>query len=247
MGFIRKIISSRPKKSEDVFYTDLSKILGFKPKEIAHYQKAFVHRSIKEFDKKTGFPLNYERLEFLGDAILSTVIAAHLFHVVPSGDEGYLTQMRSKIVSREHLNELGRDLDLLRFIRSNVILSNFGENVHGNIFEALVGAIYLDRGYAYCEKFINKRVIVPYVDIMKLEGKITSYKSLFIEWCQKKKKELVFEVYEDSGNDSIKQFSVKLFLNGELIAKGRATSKKKAEEVAAKRAYYAFQNEFTIG
>ncbi|NEW79243.1 MAG: ribonuclease III [Gelidibacter sp.] len=247
MGFIRKIISSRPKKNEDVFYTDLSKILGFKPKNISHYQKAFVHRSIKEFDKKTGFPLNYERLEFLGDAILSTVIAAHLFHVVPSGDEGYLTQMRSKIVSREHLNELGKDLDLLRFIRSNVILSNFGENIHGNIFEALVGAIYLDRGYTYCEKFINKRVIVPYVDILKLEGKITSYKSLFIEWCQKKKKELVFEVYEDSGNDAIKQFSVKLFLNGELISKGRATSKKKAEEVAAKRAYYAFQNEFTIG
>jgi ribonuclease-3 len=247
MGFIRKIISSRLKKSEDIFYTDLSKILGFKPKNITHYQKAFVHRSIKEFDKKTGFPLNYERLEFLGDSILSTVIAAHLFHVVPSGDEGYLTQMRSKIVSREHLNELGRDLDLLRFIRSNVILSNFGENVHGNIFEALVGAIYLDRGYPYCEKFINRRVIIPYVDILKLEGKITSYKSLFIEWCQKKKKELVFEVYEDSGNDAIKQFSVKLFLNGELIAKGRATSKKKAEEVAAKRAFYAFQNEFPIG
>ncbi|OGS73981.1 MAG: ribonuclease III [Flavobacteria bacterium RIFCSPLOWO2_12_FULL_35_11] len=245
MGFIRKIITVRS-KGEDTFYNDLSKILGFKPKNISFYQKAFVHRSIKEFDKTTGNPLNYERLEFLGDAILSAVIAAHLFHVVPSGDEGYLTQMRSKIVSREHLNELGRDLDLLRFIRSNVILSNFGENVHGNIFEALIGAIYLDRGYAYCEKFINKRVIAPYVDILKLEGKITSYKSLFIEWCQKKKKDLVFEVYEDSGNDVVKHFSVKLFLAGELIAKGRATSKKKAEEVAAKRAYYAFQNEITI-
>jgi ribonuclease-3 len=127
-----------------------------------------------------------------------------------------------------------------------VILSNFGENVHGNIFEALIGAIYLDRGYTYCEKFIFKRVIAPYVDILKLEGKITSYKSLFIEWCQKKKKDLVFEVYEDSGNDVVKHFSVKLFLAGELIAKGRATSKKKAEEVAAKRAYYAFQNEITI-
>lgn len=245
MGFIRKIITSRP-KSKDIFYTDLSKILGFKPKNITFYQKAFVHRSIKEFDKNTGFPLNYERLEFLGDAMLSAIIAAHLFNEVPSGDEGYLTQMRSKIVSREHLNELGRDLDLLRFIRSNVILSNFGENVHGNIFEALIGAIYLDRGYTYCQKFIYKRVITPYVDILKLEGKITSYKSLFIEWCQKKKKDLAFEVYEDSGNDATKHFSVKLFLDGELIAKGRSTSKKKAEEVAAKRAYYAFQNEITI-
>jgi len=245
MGFIRKIITSRP-KSEEVFYTDLSKILGFKPKNITFYQKAFVHRSIKEFDKNTGFPLNYERLEFLGDAMLSAIIAAYLFQVVPSGDEGYLTQMRSKIVSREHLNELGKDLDLLRFIRSNVLLSNFGDNIHGNLFEALIGAIYLDRGYKYCEKFTFKRVINPYVDILKLEGKITSYKSLFIEWCQKKKKELVFEVYEDSGNDIIKHFSVKLFLDSELIAKGRATSKKKAEEVASKRAFYAFQNEITI-
>ncbi|WP_372769344.1 ribonuclease III [Lutibacter sp.] len=245
MGFIRKIITPRA-KSDDTFYNDLAKIIGFKPKNITHYQKSFVHRSIKEFNKKTGHPLNFERLEFLGDAMLSAIIAAHLFQVVPSGDEGYLTQMRSKIVSREHLNELGKDLGLLRFIRSNVLLSNFGDNIHGNLFEALIGAIYLDRGYKYCEKFIFKRVINPYVDILKLEGKITSYKSLFIEWCQKKKKELVFEVYEDSGNDIVKHFSVKLFLEGELIAKGRATSKKKAEEVAAKRAFYAFQNEFNI-
>jgi len=245
MGFIRKIITPRA-KSDDTFYNDLAKIIGFKPKNITHYQKAFVHRSIKEFDKKTGNPLNFERLEFLGDAMLSAIIAAHLFQVVPSGDEGYLTQMRSKIVSREHLNELGRDLGLLRFIRSNVLLSNFGDNIHGNLFEALIGAIYLDRGYKSCEKFIFKRVINPYVDILKLEGKITSYKSLFIEWCQKQKKELLFEVYEDSGNDIVKHFSVKLFLDGELIAKGRATSKKKAEEVAAKRAFYAFQNEFNI-
>ncbi|MFA5296926.1 MAG: ribonuclease III [Lutibacter sp.] len=245
MGFIRKIITARA-KSDDTFINDLTKIIGFKPKNITHYQIAFVHRSIKEFDKNTGNPLNYERLEFLGDAMLSAVVAAHLFQIVPSGNEGYLTQMRSKIVSREHLNELGKDLDLLRFIRSNVVLSNFGDNIHGNLFEALIGAIYLDRGYKYCEKFIFKRVINPYVDILKLEGKITSYKSLFIEWCQKKKKELVFEVYEDSGNDIVKHFSVKLFLDGEIVAKGRGTSKKKAEEIAAKRAYYAFQDQITI-
>jgi len=149
--------------------------------------------------------------------------------------------MRSKIVSREHLKELGRDLDVLRFVKSNIARSKFGENIHGNIFEALVGAIYLDRGYKYCFKFINKRVIVPYVDVPKLEGKITSYKSLFIEWCQKQKKEFVFEIYEDTGNDALKHFSVKLFLDGIVIAKGRATSKKKAEETASKRAYYANQ------
>jgi ribonuclease-3 len=240
MNFIRKIINSRS-KNDEVFFSDLKTIIGFKPKNLYYYKKAFTHRSIKEFDLDTGHPSNYERLEFLGDAMLSAIIASYLFNEVPSGDEGYLTQMRSKIVSREHLNELGRDLDLLRFVKSNIARSKFGENIHGNIFEALVGAIYLDRGYKYCFKFINKRVIVPYVDVPKLEGKITSYKSLFIEWCQKQKKEFAFEIYEDTGNDALKHFSVKLFLDGIVIAKGRATSKKKAEETASKRAYYANQ------
>ena len=244
MNFIRKIIDTRT-KNDEVFYKDLKKIIGFNPKNLQFYKKAFIHRSIKEVDKKTGLPLNYERLEFLGDAMLSSVIASYLFQEVPSGDEGYLTKMRSKIVSREHLNELGKDLNLFRFVRSNVVKSKFGENIHGNIFEALIGAIYLDRGYTYCKKFIFKRVIIPYVDVPKLEGKITSYKSLFIEWCQKVKNDFNFEVYEDSGNDAIKHFSVKLFLDGKIIAKGRATSKKKAEETAAKRAYYAFQHEIS--
>ncbi|MEX1384369.1 ribonuclease III [Lutibacter sp.] len=244
MNFIRKIIDTRT-KNDEAFYKDLKKIIGFNPKNLQYYKKAFIHRSIKEVDKKTGLPLNYERLEFLGDAMLSSVIASYLFQEVPSGDEGYLTKMRSKIVSREHLNELGKDLDLFRFVRSNVVKSKFGENIHGNIFEALIGAIYLDRGYTYCKKFIFKRVIIPYVDVPKLEGKITSYKSLFIEWCQKVKNDFAFEVYEDSGNDTIKHFSVKLFLDGKIIAKGRATSKKKAEETAAKRAYYAFQQEIS--
>lgn len=244
MNFIRKIFENLSPEDK-VFFVELKFILGFAPKNLHYYKKAFIHRSIKEIDKVSGLPQNYERLEFLGDAMLSAVIAAYLFEEVPSGDEGYLTQMRSKIVSREHLNELGRDLNLIKFVKSNVAKSKFGENIHGNVFEALIGAIYLDRGYKYCEKFIQKRVIVPYVDVPKLEGKITSYKSLFIEWCQKKKNEFLFEVYEDTGNDAIKHFSVKLFLNGDLISKGRATSKKKAEETASKRAYYAFQNEIS--
>lgn len=244
MSFIRKIIKPRPIRDEYLFL-QLKKMLGFTPKDLFYYKKAFIHRSIKETDKLTGLPQNYERLEFLGDAMLGAVIAAFLFKEVPSGDEGYLTKMRSKIVSRDHLNELGRDLDLLRFVKSTVAKSKFGENIHGNVFEALVGAIYLDRGYKYCEKFIYKRVIVPYVDVPKLEGKITSYKSLLIEWCQKQKKEFRFDVYEDTGKDTVKHFSVKLFIDGKLISKGRATSKKKAEETASKRTYYAFQDEIT--
>lgn len=244
MNLIRKIIKTRSEKDE-AFFVDLKKLLGFTPKYLQYYKKAFIHRSLKKVDKKTGLIINYERLEFLGDAMLSAVIASHLFQEVPAGNEGYLTQMRSKIVSRKHLNELGRDLNLIRFVKSNISKSKFGENIHGNIFEALLGAIYEDRGYIYCKKFIYKKVIIPYVDVPKLEGKITSYKSLFIEWCQKQKNDFVFEVYEDTGNDPIKHFSVKLFLDGKIIAKGRATSKKKAEETASKRAYFAFQREIS--
>jgi ribonuclease-3 len=185
--------------------------------------------------------MNYERMEFLGDAMLSSVIAAHLYKKVPTGDEGYLTKMRSKIVSREHLNELGRDLNLIQFVDSKVPPQHFGENIHGNIFEALVGALFLDKGYSYCEKFIYNKVIVPYVDIPKLEGKIISYKSLVIEWCQKEKKQFQYIVFDDNGNDGQRYFGVKLSIDDKIVAKARATSKKKAEEIASKRAYFAFQ------
>ncbi|MAO10437.1 MAG: ribonuclease III [Flavobacteriaceae bacterium] len=240
MTSIKHIFNSRTTTDGDFFYA-MKKILGFKPKNISIYNEAFTHRSLHEKNNK-GQPQNYERLEFLGDAMLGSVIAAHLFNKVPSGDEGYLTKMRSKVVSREHLNELGRDLNLIKFLKSSVTTDQFGGNIHGNIFEALVGAIYLDRGYKYCEKFIYKRVIKPYVDIERLEGKIISYKSLFIEWCQKSKKHFKFHIYEDTGKDELKHFAVKLQLENETIAKARATSKKKAEERAAKRAYYKFQS-----
>ncbi len=210
-----------------------------------HFKKAFTHSSIKK-TSASGKPLNYERLEYLGDAILSAVIAYYLFKKMPLGTEGYLTQMRSKIVSREHLNEIGRDLDLIRFVISNVPEQNFGDDIHGNIFEALVGAVFLDKGYRYCERFIYRVVIEPYVDIERLEGKITSYKSLLIEWCQKQKKKIKYDVYEDTGNDSLKHFSVKLYIDEVVISKGRATSKKKAEEIASKRSYYKLQDKISI-
>ena len=240
MSIIRKIFSNSRSPEDGIFFTDIQKILGFKPLNLECYRRAFTHRSSNKLDSN-GNAVNYERLEFLGDAMLSSVIAAYLFNEVPSGDEGYLTKMRSKIVSREHLNELGRDLDLISFIESKVPVQHFGENIHGNIFEALVGAIYLDRGYPYCEKFIRKRVITPYVDIAKLEGKVISYKSLLIEWCQKEKKVFHYDVFEDNGISGERFFGVKLSIDKKVIAKARATSKKKAEEIASKRAYFAFQ------
>lgn len=241
MKFFKKIFTKNSRSSQDGnFFSDLETILGFKPVTLLYYQKAFTHRSTNKLDK-SGNPLNYERLEFLGDAMLSAVIAAHLYNKVPTGDEGYLTKMRAKIVSREHLNELGRDFNLIQHVDSKVPLAHFGENIHGNIFEALVGAIFLDKGFDHCERFIKQKVIVPYVDISKLEGKIISYKSLLIEWCQKEKKSFHFEVFDDEANDGQKYFGVKLTIDGKILGKARATSKKKAEEKAAQRTYFALQ------
>jgi ribonuclease-3 len=243
MNFISKIVHSFSEEDQQ-FYNELKKILNFSPRNISKYRKAFTHRSIQLLDVE-GNPMNYERLEFLGDSILGSVIAAYLYKKVPTASEGYLTQMRSKIVSREHLNELGKELNLIRFVKSNIDQTNVGDNIHGNIFEALIGAIYLDKGYNICERFIFRNVIISHVDIEKLEGKITSYKGLIIEWCQKQKKKYNFETYEDTGNELIKHFSVKVSIDGVQVAKGRATSKKKAEELAAKRVYFAFQKQIT--
>ena len=240
MSLFKKIFTKSRPTEGGIFFENIQKILGFKPNNIEFYEKAFTHRSSNKLDFK-GNPINYERLEFLGDAMLSAVIAAHLFNEVPEGDEGYLTKMRSKVVSREHLNELGKDLNLIQFVSSKVPSQHFGDNIHGNIFEALIGAIFLDKGYTYCSKFIHKRVILPYVDIPKLEGKVISYKSLVIEWCQKEKKPFHYAIFDDNGNDGQRYFGVKLSIDNKVIAKARATSKKKAEEIASKRAYFAFQ------
>jgi ribonuclease-3 len=140
MNYIRNILNSRS-KNDGNFFLQLQKILGFKPKDKTLYIKAFTHRSMNIKDKG-GAAINYERLEFVGDAMLGAVIASYLFSEVPEGDEGYLTKMRSKVVSREHLNELGKELNLIDFIESKIPKSNFGNNIHGNLFEALVGAIF---------------------------------------------------------------------------------------------------------
>ena len=242
---IQKLFKNSRSPEDGIFFNEIEKIIGFKPLQLENYKKAFTHRSSNRLDDN-GNAISYERLEFLGDAMLSSVIAAHLFNKVPTGDEGYLTKMRSKIVSREHLNELGRDLKLIRFVESKVPINHFGENIHGNIFEALVGAIYLDQGYSYCEKFIQKRVIAPYVDIARLEGKVISYKSLLIEWCQKEKKSFHYDVFEDNGIGGERLYGVKLSIDSKVIAKSRATSKKKAEEIASKRAYFAFQEKIDM-
>ncbi|WP_413513081.1 ribonuclease III [Myroides odoratus] len=232
--------NSRSNQKDGNFCRQISQITKTKPFDVMYYKLAFTHRSMNILDKQ-GNPLNYERLEFLGDAILNAVIASHLYLEVPSGDEGYLTKMRSKIVSRENLNSIGKNLGLIDIVESKMGNQQFGENIHGNILEALIGAIYLDQGYPACEKFIHQRLISTIIDIHLLETKITSYKSLLIEWCQKTKHTFKFDAYEETSNEEVKYFGVKLFIDNKLISKGRATSKKKAEEKASQRAYFALQ------
>lgn len=236
---LRKLFSPS-KKSKD--HLELKKILGFNPNNTNIYTEAFTHRSMNVCDAN-GQPKNYERLEFLGDAMLDFVIAAYLFNEVPNGDEGYLTKMRAKVVSREHLNKLGKDLGLIKFLKSHIPSSQRSSDIYGNMLEALIGAIYLDRGYDFCEQFIQNRVIKPYVDIERLEGKVMSYKSLFIEYCQKNKQDFHFDVFEDDGKEQNTYFAVRLYLDDAIIARARGTSKKKAEEQAAKRAYYKFKED----
>ncbi|UYW00878.1 ribonuclease III [Flavobacterium agricola] len=242
MNIFKKLFLNKSRTPEDgIFLKTITEIINDNPINLEIYKRAFTHRSMNKIDEN-GRAHNYERLEFLGDAMLGLIIAAHLFETVPTGDEGYLTKMRSKIVSRENLNALGKSLHLVDHVKSKVVASQFSENIHGNLFEALVGAIYLDLGYQRCKTFIQEKVIVPYVDIEKLEGKIISYKSLLIEWCQKQKKSFFYEVFEDTGNEAVKYFGVKLKIDNEIVARARATSKKKAEEIASKRAYFVLQD-----
>lgn len=243
MNRISDIFKSRGKHTNEHLAAAVKKMTGLKAIDISIYETAFTHRSMG-LKTKNGLTQSFERLEFLGDAILGAVIAEYIYNEVPSGDEGYLTKMRSKIVSREHLNELGTDFELIKYAQTQIPARNFGENIHGNLFEALVGAVYLDRGFIACKKFICKKVIEPYVDIPQLEGKVISYKSLFIEWCQKNKKAFYYNTYEDTGAGEMKHFAVKLSMEKRIISKARATSKKKAEEKASKRAFFALQSRF---
>lgn len=236
-------------KQEDIpaieLSEDLKSILQFHPKKPQLFQEAFIPRSAHQKNEKDEL-VNYERLEFLGDAILGAVIAEYLFEESPSEKEGYLTQMRSKIVSRKHLNEIGNDLKLVGFIpkefRSKISLSN---NISGDLFEALIGAIYEDQGYTKTKQFIHRIVIAKYVDLEQLKNRISSYKSFVLEWAQKNKINLEFNTFEEKNAEDLTIFVSIVRLDNIVTAKGRGTSKKKAEENAAKRTYYIKQNDMT--
>src|SRR5690606_27449870 len=192
MNWLKKIfIKKSPIKNSGIFCSEISRIIGYKPNNTLLFESAFTHRSLNK--TINGEVVNYERLEFLGDAILGSVIAAFLYNNAPKGDEGYLTQMRSKIVNRSYLNGIGKKLHLIDLLKTKANIDNFGDNINGNLLEALIGAIYIDEGFTACEKFIYKNILADFNDLEHLENKISSYKSLFIEYCQKNKYTFKFE------------------------------------------------------
>ncbi|MGI9525598.1 MAG: ribonuclease III [Weeksellaceae bacterium] len=221
----------------------LLNILQFKPNNPTIFQYVFTPRSAQK-KSANGASINYERLEFLGDAMLGAVIAKYLFDEAPGEREGYLTQMRSKIVSRKHLNEIGKDLKLIDYIDEDVKKNNsLSQHIEGDIFEALVGAVYEDQGFETTKNFIHRVVIDRYVDIKKLENRISSYKSYLFEWAQKNKIELTFHTNKEVNAEETTIFESYVKLNGVISGKGRGTSKKKAEENAARRVYYSKQKQ----
>lgn len=218
----------------------LSKMLGTEVQNIALYREAF---SLKSSSKNQD-SCNYERLEFLGDSVLGTIISCHLFQTYPKANEGYLTQMKSKIVNRKNLNKLGEDLKLTDLLQKQSSVA-LGENISGNLFEALIGAVYLDFQYDTCKKIILERLLTP-SEIIKLENKIVSYKGLLLEWSQKKKLNIKYETCEEIQVNKAIVFRCHVWLGEEKIANACETSKKKAEEKAAQRAFYILNKKQNI-
>jgi len=210
-------------------------IFGFRPGNIHLYKLAFLHKSVGQ-DTIKGLRVNNERLEFLGDAILDAVVADFLFKTFPARDEGFLTEMRSKIVSRAQLNKLSMKLGLDHLIQLDQG-NGMARSVRGDAFEALIGAVYLDKGYRFTRKFLLNRIIRPYFDLSVLETQEYNYKSRVIEWAQREKMNLQFSQVGEIGSGSRKQYLVEVVINGVSYAKAQHYSIKGAEQLAAEKAW----------
>ena len=227
---IRFLLSSDKK-----LYNAIRNIFGFYPGNIFLYQLAFRHKSVsREF--VNGLKLSNERLEYLGDAVLSSIVADYLFKKFPYKEEGFLTEMRSKIVSRSQLNKLSRKLALDKLIKSEEFCNSHSKSLFGDAFEAFVGALYLDKGYKFARRIILKRVIEVHFDIEKLERIDFNFKSQLIEWSQKEKIPIEFNVVDQVGNGYGKQYVVELKVGEEVFSSGRDYSIKGAEQMAAGKA-----------
>ena len=219
------------------FIKKLKNILGFVPGNAVLYKMAFRHRSVAKV-LKNGSKSSNERLEFLGDAILGSVIAELLFKAYPYKEEGFLTEMRSKIVNRVNLNQLARKMgfdQLLVFDQKMVNVSTKNHSMLGDAFEALIGAVYLDKGYNFTKDFLLKRIVKPYIDVHTLELTETNFKSKLIEWCQRHGKDVTFDMVANIEGDSPKLFTIQAVIDGESYGIGRDYNKKNAEKQAAEK------------
>ncbi len=210
----------------------LKNSLGISPKNISLYTQAFRHNSVAK-EIKEGIKDSNERLEYLGDSVLNAVIADYLFRKFPYKDEGFLTKMRSKMVSRDHLNQLSVKLGINKFLSQTGDPNLKFSSMNGDAFEALIGAIYIDKGFYAVQDFILNRILKFHVDVEKILLTETDFKSKLIEWSQREKQEVRFNVIEEAGNGYDKQFVIAVTVKGEAIAQAQHFSKKKAEQLSA--------------
>ncbi len=219
---------------EKKLYHAIKNIFGFYPGNIFLYKLAFLHRSAGSFSI-SGVKVNNERLEFLGDAILDAITADYLFKTFPTKDEGFLTEMRSKIVSRAQLNKLSSKLGLDRYIQLEPGTTNVFRSSQGDALEAIIGAMYLDKGYTFTKNIMLERIIKHFFNINELVNLESNFKSRMIEWAQKEKKQISFTVVDEVGSGYKKLYVVDLLIDGEVLSQGQDYSIKGAEQNAAEK------------
>jgi len=224
-----------PFKKDKILYTAIKNLLGFYPRNIYLYKVALSHKSAPQIWLK-GQQVNNERLEYLGDAVLSSVVADYLYKKFPYQNEGFLTEMRSRLVSRSRFNKLSLKMGLNKLIFQGNGSYSSSKSIFGDTFEALIGAIYLDRGYNFTKKIIIRRIIDVHLDVDEIEKTDTNYKSRILEYAQREKRQLEFKILQELGEGHRKQYLVELLIDNEPVARGQDFSIKAAEQVAAEKA-----------
>ena len=215
------------------FFNKIQKKIGLKISNKHIYKEAFTHSSMNLKDSD-GKAINFERLEFLGDALLTTIIAEYLYDYFPKAKEGTLTKFRAKIVSRTKLNQIGKNMNLIELLEVSNNQNYFGDDIHGNLLESFIGAIFIDLGYLKTKNYVLKKIIVPNINIDDLDSLILSFKAILIEWGQKEKKNIEFVTREAEAIKKKIEYSTQIFLDKKLLSESKAKSKKKAEEKASK-------------
>ena len=229
MDFFKQFFKERVGAS---FKKQLKNVLGFSPDNISLYKTALTHRSVRESADE-----NNERLEYLGDAVLSALVADYLFMRYPYKEEGFLTEMRSKMVNRQQLNEIALRMGLKKITLYNKSDGSLKiSQIFGNTLEALVGAIYLDRGYKKTAKWVTERIILPHMFIDDLELLEINHKNKLYGWANKNGKVLEFETVEEKVENGRRLFTIAAVVDGNKIAEGKAFNKKDASQIAAQMA-----------